>query len=115
MGLTLEDMNLDELRVVVRRGGVMPSEQFLAGIRLERLEIEAVKIRGAYSMVDALVDGGVLSGQELLMNKMKRLELLDQAQAVMNEIRALTEEYFNGTGTDGHGRARTMDEHGLEA
>lgn len=94
VNLRLENMTQDELVKVVMRSGAIPDERILAGIRIERLECEAVRIReNVQRAIKTMLlcrprKSGFIAAQVAWSTGCAEFE------RVMNEVSVLTERYF---------------------
>ena len=92
--LRIENMTQDELVMVVKRSGAIPDERTLAGIRIERLECEAVRIQESIVRAGkAIQSGGLSKGNIEAEEAVQRVGQEEYVRA-WDEINALTKRYF---------------------
>lgn len=97
VNLILENMTQDELVMVVMRSGAIPDERTLAGIRIERLECEAVRIRESVQRAVKAIDSGGLNQRGIIAAQVAWMTGRTEFDRVMNEVSVLTERYFGET------------------
>lgn len=94
VNLRLENMTQDELVMVVMRSGAIPDEKILAGIRIERLECEAVRIRESIERAGKAIKSGGLNKSGIAAAEVVRRAGQDEYVRAWNEISELTKKYF---------------------
>lgn len=93
--MKIETMTQAELVTVVMRGGVVPDERTLAGIRIERLEGDAVRLKESLIRTIKAIRSGGLNLEGLESARQARLLFGLEYDVVMQEIRELTERYYS--------------------
>ena len=93
--LRLETMTQAELVTLVMRGGVVPDERTLAGIRIERLEGDAVRLKESLIRTIKAIRSGGLNLEGLESARQARLMFGLEYDVVMQEVRELKEMYFS--------------------
>lgn len=93
--MKIETMTQAELVTVVMRGGVVPDERTLAGIRIERLEGDAVRLKESLIRTIKSIRSGGLNLEGLESARQARLLFGLEYDVVMQEIRELTERYYS--------------------
>ena len=93
-GLRIENMTQAELVMIIRRSGAVPDERVLAGIRIERLECEAVRIREAIDRAGKAIQSGGLNKSGIVAAEVARQAGQAEYVRAWNEITALTNRYF---------------------
>jgi hypothetical protein len=94
MELRLENMTQDELVMIVMRSGVIPDEKTLAGIRIERLECKAVRIKESIELAGKAIKSGGLNKSGIAAAEVVRQIGQDEYVQAWNEISELTKKYF---------------------
>lgn len=92
--LQLEHMDKDELVMIIRRSGSVPDERTLAGIRIERLECEVVRIREAIDRAGKAIQSGGLNKSGIVAAEVARQAGQAEYVRAWNEISSLTKRYF---------------------